>query len=88
MGSCIIGKYVRIGYVMADFHSAEFSGQTEINTIKDLSRMTFYSNSKQQFILETKDFQSARKILLSGNQPLSLQLKRKFEVIQVGLFYG
>ena len=53
----------------AGFHSVEFSERTGFYTIKSLSRVKFYSNSKRYFLTYTKDFQSVRKIRLSGNQP-------------------
>ena len=47
-------KAVRIAffsqYKKADFHSVEFSKRTGFYTIKSLSRVKFYSNSKRYFL--------------------------------------
>ena len=63
--------YVRylVECIEADFNSVGFSEQIDFHTLKCFSSMTIYSNLKQNFIIQTKDFQPAQKILLNGNQP-------------------
>ena len=61
---------VQLTSIKPNFQSAEFSERAEFKTIKSCSAVTIYSISERHFLPRTIEFPPARKIPLTGNQPL------------------